>query len=154
MNATETPAVETATPTRKAGRPEKELQWPRGIFTVEDLYELNRGPRGKGRRPQVCKLTVRQHIDRKLESGWLTQVEPLKTGKPGKPASRFIRSTVKAGLDARSAGKTDEVPSGFAPAVVEAPLTEAVSVPVEVVPVETVPVEVETSPGTFVPVGA
>ena len=90
---------------RKVGRPKAEIKYPRGIFTVDSLYELNRGPRGRGKRAKVCILTVRKHIEEQVAAGFLTLVDPLKTGKPGQPAKQYIRTAVKAAIDAAKAAR-------------------------------------------------
>lgn len=111
------------TPKAKVGRPLAEIKYPRGIFTVDSLYELNRGPRGKGKRAQICKLTIRKHIENQTKAGFLTKVEALKTGKPGQPANQYIRTAVKAGLEAARAAREGGTPTE-APAVVEVSLTD------------------------------
>lgn len=116
---------------KQVGRPKAEIKYPRGIFTVDDLYELNRGPRGRGKRAQVCMLTVRKHIAAQVTAGFLTKVDGLKTGSPGQPAAQFIRSAVKAGREAAWAARKAPV----AVPVVEVPVNEVVSVPAESAPV-------------------
>ena len=126
---------------RKVGRPKAEIKYPRGIFTVDSLYELNRGPRGRGKRAKICKLTVRKHIEEQVAAGFLTEVEALKTGKPGQPAKQFICTAVKVGLEAARAARK-ATPAPVAPPV-EAPLSE---VPVSLT--ETPAPAVEAVPAT------
>lgn len=129
---TETPVATVST--AKVGRPKAEIKYPRGIFTVDSLYELNRGPRGRGKRAKICKLTVRKHIEAQVAAGFLTQVENLKTGNPGQPAAQFIRTAVKAGLEAARAARAARE-AGSTPTetpVVEVPLTETAPAPVAV----------------------
>ncbi len=119
--------------TPKVGRPKAELKYPRGIFTVMDLYELNRGPRGRGLKAKVCTLTVRKHIEAELASGFLTQVRNVKSGRVGKPAAQFIRTAVWAGrrtavAKRKSVPEVSLVPT--APAIspeAQTPVTETVS---------------------------
>jgi len=128
--------MNTTTEVRSVGRPEAELKFPsRTAFTVDEAYELNRGPRGRGKKAQICKLTVRKHIEKQLASGFLTKIESLKTGRAGKPANRFIRTAVKAGLEAARAARQvvnetpvsmEIVPTVEVPAVIEIPGAEAV----------------------------
>lgn len=135
MNTTET-AVVTTTPVAEVktgkgpGRPKATLKYPRGAFTFMELYELNRGEKGRGKRAKVCQLTVRNHIAEQLEIGFLTKIDPVDTGKPGQPAHRYIRSAVKAAADAaraaRAAGGTTptEAP-GVEVSLTETPVVEA-----------------------------
>lgn len=109
---------------RRVGRPNAELVFPENIFTVDSLYELNRGPRGKGKKAKICKLTVRKHIEAKLELGYLTKLESLKTGKPGQPASRFIRTDLVGTLNTNVAATTNTNAEAVAVATEEAPVNE------------------------------
>lgn len=139
---TPTPTT-TEAPKRGPGRPKVTLKYPRGAFTVEELYDLNRGEKGRGKRAKVCKLTIRNHIAEKLGDGFLTEVAPVKSGKVGQPAKRYIRSAVKAALDAAHAARSTPAPTDVPPAVdialTETPVTEAVVPPVEVPLAETAP---------------
>lgn len=89
------------TSTRSVGRPSALLKYPRGTFTVQDLYKLNAGSNKKN--PKVCVLTVRKHIENGVASKFLTQVKTAVTGKVGKPANQYIRTAVKTGLEAARA---------------------------------------------------
>lgn len=129
MNTENTSTVAVTASTSKVGRPKAEIKYPRGIFTVDSLYELNRGPRGRGKKAQICKLTIRKHIADQVTAGFLTKVESVKTGKPGQPAAQFIRTAVKAGLEVARSARTEtpvvEVPLTETPATVEVPTAEA-----------------------------
>lgn len=146
MNTETTTATEVTKSITKStkgpGRPKAVLKYPRGSFTFAELYELNRGEIGRGKqRAKVCELTVRNHIKAQLASGFLTRLEEnVDTGKPGQPAHRYIRTSVKAAAEARAAArKTEGTTPTEAPAaevsLTEAPATEAapaVEVPVTV----------------------
>jgi hypothetical protein len=118
-----------STVAKKAGRPAFEIKYPKGMFTVDELFDLNNS--GKSKKVK-CKLTIRNHIQRDLETGVLKQVGSVKTGKAGQPAIQYIRATVWAALEAARAGRltkantpTTDEPS---PAVsVDTPVTETVS---------------------------
>lgn len=139
MNTETTTATVTTTEATKSakgpGRPKAVLKYPRGMFTVEELYELNRGEKGRGKRAKVCRLTVRNHIAEQVASGFLTKVASVDSGKPGQPAHRYLRTAVKAAADAaraaRAAAATTETPTETP--VPEASLVEtpAVEVPAE-----------------------
>jgi hypothetical protein len=136
MNTTETNTVTvTETTTAKGpGRPKATLKYPRGSFTFAELYELNRGERGRGKRAKVCELTVRNHIKEQLAAGFLTKIGTVKPEGPGQPAHRYIRTAMKAAAEARAAARVTE--GGTTPTetpAVEVSLTEtvpAVEVPV------------------------
>jgi hypothetical protein len=150
MNTETNTATVTSTSTTKAtrgpGRPKATLKYPRGSFTFAELFEFNRG---EGEKPNVCKLTVRNHIKEKLSDGFLTKLkESVETGKPGQPAHRYIRTAVKAAADAaraaRAAAAAAANEGGTTPTeapVVEVSLTEATAQAVEV-PSETEAVSV------------
>lgn len=72
------------------GRPYAEIVYPRGAFTINQLHEAN---------PGLCSLTVRNHVNAKLNNKFLTLMkDTVKTGRPGKPAEKFIRTAVYKGL--------------------------------------------------------
>lgn len=128
MNTTETK--------RSVGRPAAEIKYPRGVFTLNDLYEMNHTPKkslGRGKKAvpaKICKLTLIKHISARLEDKSLTLLpETAKTGKVGKPAYRYILTSVQERLEkARQAkgGTPTEAPVAVSPTV-DIPLT--VSVP-------------------------
>lgn len=137
---TNTATVTSTKATKGPGRPKATLKYPRGSFTFKELYELNRGEDKKN--PDVCELTVRNHIKEKLAEGFLTKLaESVETGKPGQPAHRYIRTAVKAAAEARAAARAvATAEGGTTPTetpVVDIPLTEAVteSAPAVEVPV-------------------
>lgn len=71
---------------KSVGRPAAELKFPRGIFTIKDLADLN---------PDVCRATVINHVESELDAKFLTRLaETVKTGKVGKPAHKFVRTSV------------------------------------------------------------
>ncbi len=133
MNTTTTVTVNTANETaakatRGPGRPEAVLKYPRGSFTFKELYELNRGEKGRGKRAKVCELTVRNHIAERLADGFLTKIGIVETGKPGQPAHRYIRTAVKAAADAARAARAASA-QNTPPA--ETPEASLVEVPVD-----------------------
>lgn len=80
---------------RPVGRPSAELKYPRGAFTVKDLFELNKGT-------VKWELTVRQHVEKQVESHFLTKLEnTVQTGKPGRPNFKYIRTSVWKGVQDR-----------------------------------------------------
>lgn len=119
------------TKTRSVGRPAAEIKYPRGIFTMKELFALNRCGQNDG----VCKLTVIKHVDAKLEAKFLTLLKDrVMTGKVGKPAHRYIRTAVYKGLkQARKA-------RGGTPS--EAPIVEVAALPATPAPS---PAVIETS---------
>jgi len=105
--------------TRSVGRPAAELVWPRGIFTIDEAFELNK-------KAVKWPLTVRQHVVKALANKTLTLLkDTVQTGKPGRPASKLIRTAVwKALKTARKArGNVNET---------AIPLTEVVDASVSV----------------------
>ncbi len=125
---------------RSVGRPPAEIKYPRGIFTLNELFELNHTPkksngRGKKANPaKICKLTIIKHVNARLADGVLTKLpETVKTGKPGKPAFRYILTS--------RLPKTAPVEVPVAPpavATTEIPLNETVPAPA---PAEPAPAE-------------
>lgn len=141
MNTETNTATSTST-SKGPGRPKFVLKYPRGSFTFKELYELNRGEKGRGKKAKVCELTVRNHIKDQLEVGFLTKLdETVETGKPGQPAHRYIRTAVKASAEARAAARAAEKAASTTPTEGVVPtadisLTETPAV--EVVPMEAV----------------
>lgn len=128
MNTDTNTVVSTETK-RSPGRPKAVLKYPRGSFTFNELFELNRG---EGSEPAVCQLTVRNHIKARLKDGFLTKLdESVDTGKPGQPAHRYIRTAVKKAAEARAAART--APTTAEPTVeVSLVETPAVGTPSEI----------------------
>jgi hypothetical protein len=128
MNTTETtvttPVITEVKTGKGPGRPKATLKYPRGSFTFKELFELNRGEKGRGKRAKVCELTVRNHIAESLETGFLTKIDPVDTGKPGQPAHRYIRTAVKAAADAARAARAAGSTTPTEAPVVEVSLTE------------------------------
>jgi hypothetical protein len=87
---------------RSVGRPSAVITYPRGIFTMKDLFNINK---------DVCALTCIKHVQSDLDTKTLTLLkDTVKTGKVGKPAFRFIRTAVAKGLKAaRKARQNDTV---------------------------------------------
>ena len=146
MNTDTNIATVTSTETTKAtkgpGRPKAVLKYPRGAFTFAELYELNRGEKGRGKRAKVCELTVRNHIKEQLAAGFLTKIDSVKPEGPGQPAHRYIRTAVKAAADAARAARAGYTEGGTTPTeapVVDVPLTEEA-------PVAEVPAAAEAVP--------
>lgn len=107
---------ETKTP-GKVGRPAAELTYPRGAFTINELFEANKD---KVKWP----LTVRQHVEKQVKAGFLSKLpDTEKTGKVGKPAFRYMRSAVLAGIEARKAkSETEGSTPSETPVQAEAPV--------------------------------
>jgi len=81
----------------KAGRPRKPVKFPKGAFTVDELFAKNSNVID-------CELTARNHISRALASGKLIKLaEKLNTGKVGAPAFKFqLASTYRYNLNRRT----------------------------------------------------
>jgi hypothetical protein len=87
----------------KVGRPAAELKYPRGVFTLNQLVDLN---------PGVCRLTCIKHVATELDSNFLTLLkEPVRTGKVGKPALRYIRTAIKNGLNRAKKTRKNQTPT-------------------------------------------
>lgn len=69
----------------KVGAPPKSVKWPKGKFTMDRLFELNKNQ---------CKLTLRHKVVKMVENKELTALEPQKqpNGAAGRPKSVFILS--------------------------------------------------------------
>jgi predicted ArsR family transcriptional regulator len=88
------------TETRKVGRPQATIKYPRGSFTIKDLAKIN---------PDVCTLTVRNHVDSGVETNDLTLMKDVvKTGKPGRPTFRYIRTSVHKAMLALNEKKKNQ----------------------------------------------
>lgn len=106
----------------RRGRPAFQLVYPRGSFTVAELAKVN---------PGVCTLTVRQHIDKGIDTRFLKLLnDTVQTGKVGKPAFKYIRAAVFNGR--RKAAKARR---GNAIPVASTPEAPAVTVPIVAEPV-------------------
>lgn len=126
MNKNNKSATKSSTP-KSVGRPAFNLKFPRGAFTIAQLFELNKAT-------VKWSLTIRQHVEKELAKGFLTKLtETVKTGKVGKPAHKFIRTAVLAGVKARKEGATPTK------SPTEVPVNTLVETPAEV------PVGVEAS---------
>lgn len=87
----------------KVGRPAAELKYPRGVFTLNQLVDLN---------PGVCRLTCIKHVAAELDSKFLTLLkEPVRTGKVGKPALRYIRTSINKGLKQAKRTRKNHTPA-------------------------------------------
>ena len=87
----------------KVGRPAATLKYPRGVFTLNQLVDLN---------PGVCRLTCIKHVASELDSKFLTLLkEPVRTGKVGKPALRYIRTSINKGLKQAKRTRTNHTPA-------------------------------------------
>lgn len=130
------------TKTRGVGRPEAEIKYPRGIFTMNDLVEMN-SDKALGAGKGVCRLTCIKHLSEDLENNTITLLkDTVKTGKVGKPAFRYLRTSVYQSRLARKAG------SGGTPA--EAPAIETVETPAPAVTSEVPVSEPEAVPAESV----
>ena len=82
------------------GRKPLKVTYPKGPFTVEQLFTLNDKATGGSVK---CELTIRNHIKRELASGKLVQLaEKATTGTVGAPAYRF---QLKSAADYNAARK-------------------------------------------------
>ena len=80
--------MNTSTSTSRLGRKPAVIKYPKGAFTVEQLFALNSKIDGKGN--VKCELTARNHIARGLANGKLVKLaEKVATGKAGAPAFKF-----------------------------------------------------------------
>jgi hypothetical protein len=123
------------TKTKSVGRPAAEIKYPRGIFTMKELFALNRCGSDTG----VCKLTVIKHVDAEVQAKFLTLLKDrVMTGKVGKPAHRFIRTAVYKGLKqarkARGGTPVETLVTVEAPAVIATPIP-VVEIPTVVIDV-------------------
>ena len=62
-------------PKRRVGRPNKQISWPEGSFTFEDVVRSNEG---------ISQSSLRNNIISNLKSGKLVKADKLKT-KFGRP---------------------------------------------------------------------
>jgi hypothetical protein len=86
MNTTSN-TTSTATVTTKGRKPLK-VKYPRGAFTVDQLFELNRKDKGG---VVKCELTARNHIKRGLATALLVKLDKkLALGTVGAPAFRYM----------------------------------------------------------------
>lgn len=108
----------TATKSRKirtvktgnVGRPAYVLNFPRGKFNTAKAFDANAG---------VCKLTVRQGIDKAVAAGTLTKLKEVKTtGKAGRPSFLFI-STAQLTAASANLSKAKSKAKTVAPATAE-----------------------------------
>lgn len=82
----------------KVGRKPLKVQFPKGEFTVDELF-------AKNAHIVDCELTIRNHINRGLASGKLVKLtRKLMTGTVGAPAFKFqLASTYRYNLNRRNA---------------------------------------------------
>jgi hypothetical protein len=120
----------------KVGAPPKTFTFPKGKFTMKQLFEAN---------PDSCELTLRNKVAKLVEAGKLVFGKPLKQpdGHVGRPQSTFKRVFGKGAVVAtkgRKAHSTAVAPAtvAVAPAVVP---DVAPAVPVETAPVPVATVE-------------
>ena len=111
--------MNTPTPTVK-GRKPLTIKYPKGAFTVDQLFALNAKAEGKGN--VKCELTARNHIQRGLANGKLIKLaEKVATGKAGAPAFKF---QLKAAADYNAARRAAKAAKAAQPV---APVVEAVN---------------------------
>lgn len=67
----------------KVGAPPKSLNFPRGAFTMESLFNMNKGS---------CELTVRNKVTARVKTGELIQLKSRKQkgGSVGRPSAVFV----------------------------------------------------------------
>jgi len=125
----------------KVGAPPKATRFPRGAFTMESLFTLNKNQ---------CQLSLRNKVDAKLADGSLIALKPRKQagGKVGRPKAVFVLKDnfnkdkhEKADVKAKTP-KTRTVvtvsPSPVAPTTPPVPEATPVAATSVVVPVATV----------------
>jgi hypothetical protein len=90
--------MNTNTPVKR-GRKRFPIKFPKGAFTVDELFALN-----KPVSPKFCELTARNHITRGLASGKLVKLaEKLKTGTVGAPALKYqLKAAYEYNLNRRA----------------------------------------------------
>lgn len=123
----------------KVGRPAKVLVYPSTPFTIDQLFEMNKGT-------VKWELSVRQHVKREIARRGITElVKTVKTGKVGKPA--YLYTLTKFGQKRLTvATVATEVPTPVTqvPISMEAPAApEAVAI--TAVTAEAVPVVVDST---------
>lgn len=81
----------------KVGAPPKATKFPRGAFTMEALFNMNKNQ---------CELSLRNKVDARLEDGSLIQLKSRKQagGKVGRPKAVFV---LKDNFDASKHEKAD-----------------------------------------------
>jgi hypothetical protein len=91
--------MNTNTPVTKRGRKRFPVKFPKGAFTVNDLFALN-----KAVSPKFCELTARNHITRNLADGKLVKLkDKLKTGTVGAPALKYqLKAAYEYNLNRRA----------------------------------------------------
>lgn len=118
QNTMNTATATSATKSRKirtvktgnVGRPAYVLNFPRGKFNTAKAFAANDG---------VCKLTVRQGIDKAVAAGTLTKLKEVKTtGKAGRPSFLFI-STAQLSAASANLSKAKSKAKTVAPATAE-----------------------------------
>jgi len=135
----------------KVGAPPKATRFPRGAFTMESLFTLNKNQ---------CELSLRNKVDAKLADGSLIALKARKQagGKVGRPKAVFVlkdnfnkdkheRADVKAKTPkTRTVVTVSPTPvAPTAPPVPEATPVAASSVATVEPPVETAPVAPEVT---------
>jgi hypothetical protein len=81
----------------KVGAPPKATKFPRGAFTMESLFNMNKNQ---------CELSLRNKVDAKLADGSLIALKARKQagGKVGRPKAAFV---LKDNFDASKHEKAD-----------------------------------------------
>ncbi|NCC65969.1 MAG: hypothetical protein EOM15_15105 [Spirochaetia bacterium] len=74
------------------GRKPIEIKYPRGAFTIEELFALNDVANGG---KVKCRLTIRQKVKDAVKDGVLSVMDPVRTKKIGAPAQRFISTAAR-----------------------------------------------------------
>jgi len=80
------------------GRPRLPVKFPKGVFTVAEVFALNKPLRSK-----LCVLTIRNHITREVNGGKLIKLaEKATTGTVGAPALKYqLKSVYEYNLNRR-----------------------------------------------------
>lgn len=116
-NNTKTNSATKVTVKVSPGRNPLNVTYPKGAFTVEQLFALNSQANGG---PVKCELTIRNHIKKALASGKIVRLpEKAVTGTVGAPAFRF---QLKSAADYNAARKNKSKVVEATPAVTEAPV--------------------------------
>lgn len=139
MPAKKNAKTKTATEAKVKGTPGRKpapIVWPRGAFTIKDLFEKNSLANGGSIKVEV---TARNAVKRKLISKEVLEVEKVKTGGVGAPATKYILASVKAANEKRKAKKASKPKAPKAPKAKKAvtPVVEVTTPEPEAAPVET-----------------
>lgn len=100
-----------STKTNRPGRPAAKLNYPSGLFTIGQLYEINKDK-------VKHELSIRQHIEKARSRRWVSKErKPLETGTVGKPP--FLYKVTKRGMINLNVILPVEAPKNEIPAEVQ-----------------------------------